>query len=449
MKLRNRLWLLACLAALGILVFAACGGDAPERAAPSPDPSAPSPVDFTAADFSDPDTCQMCHAEIYEQWKGGLHHLAWENSLFQELYLMASAETDGLTDEYCAACHTPIGVLSGEVPPADGSNLSEIGTKGISCDFCHTVTDMAHIGNSGYIVTPGDTKYGPRDDAVSPTHGCEYSEFHTRSEFCGTCHDVSHPVNEIPLERTYTEWKEGPYNTGDPETSTHCQDCHMTPGVGYNQNPGRAATGGPERDHVFTHDIVGGSSGFFDQHGSPDKARKAEERLQGAASLEIIGDGQARAQDIYRFKVQVNNDGAGHKLPTGLTEVRQMWLEVVVRDQQGNTIYDSGLLDPDGDVDKDAVMYNMGVADADGNYTVKVWLAERVLYDYRIPPKGYALEDYSFLVPEGYQGDLEISVRLLYRSAPQYLLDMVFGKGVVTMPVVEMTTSTSRVRVSP
>ena len=131
--------------------------------------------------------------------------------------------------ESCVRCHFPIRHSSGE------TNLPLEDKKGgVICDFCHSVRATTGIGNAPYILSPGNAeameggiKYGPFNDSPDTIHKNQYSELHTRSEFCGGCHDVSHAGNDLPIEQTYTEWRQGPYNTTDPKTTVHCQDCHM------------------------------------------------------------------------------------------------------------------------------------------------------------------------------------------------------------------------------
>ncbi len=165
---------------------------------------------FSWRDFTFPNTCSGCHADIYEQWNGSMHSNAYDDKFFRALYLEASKDTNGKTDKFCMSCHSPIAVLTGEVPPADGSNVSEISKRAIQCDFCHTVSDIEKIGNASYILSPGNVKRGPFDNSNSPYHETAFSELHTKSEFCGMCHNLTEKTHGVPLEATYTEWKEGP-----------------------------------------------------------------------------------------------------------------------------------------------------------------------------------------------------------------------------------------------
>ncbi|MCZ7383661.1 MAG: hypothetical protein O8C63_02805, partial [Candidatus Methanoperedens sp.] len=156
---------------------------------------------------------------------------------------------------------------------------------------------------------------------------------------------------------------------------------------------------------------------------------------------------KARAGDEAIIQVKVTNIGAGHKLPTGLTEAREMWLDVSVKDAKGNEIFRSGALDKEGNVDPNAVIYRTVLGDASGNPTLKVWAADHVISDTRIPPKGNSLEKYNFLLPENAQGPLTVEAKLYYHTASQGLADLLFGKGAVNVPEIEMTKATANLKV--
>ncbi len=410
-----------------------------------------------SAAYEDPTVCGGCHNAIYEQWNGSMHSNSWKDPAFQKLYAMASKETNGLLDVFCARCHTPIGVLSNEVSHGDSSKLSEVSQKGIQCDFCHTVNASTGIGNGAFVSSPGKMKRGPLKDSTSPYHETSYSDLHTRSEFCGMCHDVTNPINEKPLERTYTEWKESPYNTGDPKTTIYCQDCHMRqkPGLaatGATERtniPGKDASGGPDREHIYTHYFAGGNAMLPGILGSGDHNQLAIERLQNAAKVDIITPEKVKSGEMATIQVKVTNTGAGHKLPTGLTEAREMWLSVSVTDAKGNEVFRSGNLDKEGNVDQKAVIYRTVLGDPSGSPTLKSWTADHIISDTRIPPKGYSVEKYDFHLPGSAEGPLAIEVKLYYHSASQELSDLLFGKGVVDVPEIEMTGATAKLKVEP
>jgi len=62
--------------------------------------------------------------------------------------------------------------------------------------------------------------------------------------------------------------------------------------------------------------------------------------------VEVLQDGG----DGLRFRVKVSNGTDGHNVPTGFTAERLVWLEVTVTDSNGEAVFKSGDLDPNGDV---------------------------------------------------------------------------------------------------
>ncbi|MBN1134522.1 MAG: hypothetical protein JXA38_06375 [Methanosarcinaceae archaeon] len=287
---------------------------------------------YSSTQFTRPGICSGCHVIIYSQWEGAMHSVSEIDPFYMKEVQEASTDTDGFTDLFCARCHTPIGVMAGEVPPVDGSKLSEIAKNGVQCDFCHTVSGSAGIGNAAFISTPGNIKWGPFSDAESTYHETAFSELHTQAEFCGMCHDVVHPANGLKVEATYTEWKEGPYS----KEGEQCQGCHMTPGITkFEANPRRAAAGGPKKEHIFTHNTVGGNAFITELLGSNTHKNMAIERLENAASLDVNTPLTADMNNTVTMNVSITNSGAGHRLPNGLTEIREMWLEVIATDNAG------------------------------------------------------------------------------------------------------------------
>jgi hypothetical protein len=409
---------------------------------------------FELSRFISPETCSGCHGEIYNQWKNSMHNQSHRDVVYKEvaLYMLK-----GLTDpdeikeaESCVKCHTPVGVLSG-FPKKTSDELDKVpdlAKEGIQCDYCHSVTGAYEMYNNGLKLDPGHgdnepgTKRGPFKDSQTDFHKSAFSEFHTSSKICGSCHNVKHVAFGTWLETTYEEWEKGPYNSDDPEKRVPCQGCHMyhRPGVPATgstdrpKNPGTAADDGPKREHIFTHYFVGGNSFVPGLFKDAVKARMAEERLKNAAELSIddskIGNG--------KLIIGIKNIGAGHYLPTGLTDVRQMWLEITIKDKNGRLVYSSGVLDENGYIPENAIVYNTVFGDGKGKPVTNIAKAREILKDRRIPPRESLRE--SIKLPEGKGRDIIIRIRLLYRIAPQKIVDIVFGKGKIKLPVITMAT---------
>ena len=389
-------------------------------------------------DFTSPEECKVCHTDIYRQWKGSMHSNAWNDPIFQAMAKTAGKETDGATDNLCIGCHAPVAIISGENPLNAESKFSEIASQGVFCDFCHTISETKGVGNLPAVSDPGDTKRGPFDDSSSPYHEVAFSEVHTTAEFCGLCHNMAHPVNGLPIEQTYTEWVNGPYRA----EGVICQHCHMTPPdppTAFTKNPGKPCIVGPEREHWWTHQFVGGNAVIPKLRGSEMHGEYAVNRLKAAAKLEIIAPDAVAVPELLQFKIKVSNVGCGHYLPTGLTEAREMWLDVSVVDADGKVVFQSGALDAKGEIDPDAVIYHTLIGDKNGKPTWKLWEATRVLYDYRIPPKGYRIEHFAAYILPNAKLPLKISATLNYRSMSPHLAETLLGDKAPEIPIIKMT----------
>lgn len=411
--------------------------------------------------FVKPAVCSTCHTDIFKQWAGSMHSQSFSDPLWQaSARLFASAATtDGEISEtrMCVKCHVPLGFRSNIItsPKDDFANLPDLVTSGVFCNWCHTISEVKSLGNADYGLTPGSgehspsTMLGPFKDSKSDYHQTKFSTLHTQSEFCALCHNVSHVAHITPIESTYDEWKWSPYNSGDPETTVYCQDCHMrqTPEVAATgktarpDNPGFACSSGPKRRHIPTHYIVGGNTipgnGFSDANHQD----MAVDRLTNAADVEVVLSGDYRKNSMATIHVKVTNSGAGHYLPTGMTEIRQMWLEISVTDKAGRQIFNSGTVDKAGNIDKDSVIFNTLLGNSKGEPVMNIAVADRILRDHRIPPKGYVVEKYSFFIP-GYVHDaLDVRATLRYRSCSQSFANMTLKEKAPRIPIVNMAQS--------
>ena len=166
-------------------------------------------------DFEDPSVCGACHLVQYAGWKGSMHANAFVDPVFQKVWSMAEKATGGKVMNHCGSCHTPIGVTTGSIvhhQDEDKFTAGPLAEQGVSCDICHTITKtnfletaMLEHGNASFQIEPtgpGGRKRGPFTDAVSPYHKTEYSELHTKSDFCGNCHQIFAPLSGFPVERT-------------------------------------------------------------------------------------------------------------------------------------------------------------------------------------------------------------------------------------------------------
>lgn len=285
---------------------------------------------------------------------------------------------------FCQRCHNPVSVDLGEFPDFAAMEgrpsrdfAGEIGRHGLSCDVCHQVAhaDLAGsllgdgIANAAFVMRPGSVKFGPVADPVpNSVHRSSYSSYLKSADFCGSCHDVRLRVPDAVtgepfqrLENLFTEWRAGPYAGSDnpygrPVT---CQDCHMSlypyapPGT-YPRARAAALADVPEREvstHYFTGvdvalvDFPGQDEEGTDEDGTPPaQVRRREDLLRAACDLALHVPPAIAAGEVLPVEVAVTNVGAGHNVPAGFSQERQVWLEVVVKDADGGDIYRSGFL---------------------------------------------------------------------------------------------------------
>jgi len=404
---------------------------------------------YQLSQFISPETCGQCHDEIYSEWKGSMHNLALSDIIYTEA---ADDGLKGLTDkdeieeaEHCQTCHTPVGYITGyPLKTSDKrSKIAEIAKKGIQCDYCHSITGAYAVYNAKYKYSPGNgeedpgVKRGPFKDSESDFHKSEFSEFHTKSEMCGTCHDVKHVKFGTWLETTYQEWQSSPYK----KQGVQCQDCHMyqrpgLPATGSTdrvKNPGAASIGGVERDHIFTHYFVGGNMAIpANEKNSAGKilVKMAEDRLKNAVDIRI--DPKTDGNNIV---VRIINTGAGHEVPTGLANVRQVWLKVIVKDSKGKIIFTSGIPDKKGYLPRESIVYNIIFGDGKGNPVNNVAKAREVLKDNRLKPM---LEKIEKINPGKFTGKVTVEASILYSGLPQEIADSFKGLKGMKIPVVVM-----------
>jgi hypothetical protein len=384
---------------------------------------------FPAGSFENPERCVNCHRDIYNEWTKSMHASAWTDQWYQADYMMGHEETDGATDLLCGACHAPIAARTGQLPPADGSQFDETSKRGISCDFCHTVSRVEEMFNMGHVSEPGNTKIGPRGDGRSLYHEVKTTNLHPKPEFCGSCHMVIHPANGTHIIDTWRDYQQTDY----AKQGITCQNCHMTRTPGVTKSPGRASLMGKTRDNIAFHAFTGGSSYAQDVMGNHAQAEMSREFLRAAAELKVTD--QVTEDGSLELNVEVHNVGAGHKIPTGTTYIRIIWLEVIVTDSSGQVVYSSGHLDENNHVDPDATFFRVLFKDAAGNLTGKSWRAVGIGYDRRIPANGMDSETYRISLPGN--GEYQVSTRLMYRSFTQATLDEIYQQTGSKLPPVQ------------
>jgi hypothetical protein len=401
------------------------------------------------ATFTPPDVCSGCHPRQYEEWSGSVHSLAFHDPVYQgELNKGYKAVGHEVTRQ-CEGCHSAAGVVTGEIKKPGIAELSPMALAGVSCDICHSVSGTTHWQtpshepeNGSFILTPGvDSADGvrlikrgpfkPSDNCGMGFHECVESSLHLQADLCAGCHQVYHYEDHFPLESTYLEWKHGAY----AQKEILCQDCHM---VDYATFLRVADDFRKPQRAEYRHNFNGANyllsylaSAAAKKAGDEKKAallnagyEMAVKRLQSAADIEL--------SPVYRngmlaeVRVRVKNLRAGHNLPTSLTNVRQMWLEVTAKDDNGNVLMTSGAIDSQGHLPDTTRMLNSEGMGRDFHFAIDPWVVTSFARHDTIPPKGYRDVHYGLHAPQGVK-KIFLEVRLRYRQADQGVAEAILG----------------------
>jgi len=170
--------------------------------------------------------------------------------------------------------------------------------------------------------------------------------------------------------------------------------------------------------------------------------------LQRAAKMEVLDLRNVRPGGLATVDIRVSNIGAGHKLPTGFPEGREMWIDFSVLDDNGKVLYRLGRIDSAGHLDPGTHVFKVTLGDDAGNkIDLELWKATQILFDTRILPRGYADVSFDFLVPEGAEGMLSIKADLCYHSFPQPLVNYLLGSDAPKVPTVIMTSVSKREKI--
>jgi hypothetical protein len=445
---------------IGAAAVASPGCNEPNESPPPPpedegdgfhDPlSLPKEPTLSAESFKASSTCASCHARHYDEWRTSMHAYAMVDPVFRALVEVRQEDYDGAQDPFCIQCHSAIATRGGEIQPGFSfADLSPIALEGIGCEACHKVDEVVRPYNAGHRLDPDGPQRGPIDDALeNANHQVGYAPFFSESLFCGTCHDVIE-VSGLELERPYGEWLESPALA----SGQTCQDCHMP------ERQGSAADGAPERtlhDHRFVGVDVPLAEGFATEEETETIRQGVVALLEGSASLELVAPSEVASGDQLDVLVSVTNQIPGHNFPTGTTFIRELWVELIATDADGQILYETGTLDDNGDLrhhfsdvdpygDNDLLIFNATLLDDEGRPTVFPWRAVE-LRSTAIPP--LYTRTFTLFVPtsQAAPGEVSLSARLRFRSHGPYLmrrlgLDELAGK----LEVYDIATSTKAV----
>jgi hypothetical protein len=244
------------------------------------------------------------------------------------------------------------------------------------------------------------------------------------SQFCGACHDVRlFGTDAIAgprrgehfrrLRNAYSEWADwATLEQGAGREPADCQGCHMSsfPGVCVSGDPPapvagetqitalrrgcppgthfesrapgelprlRVAAGSGEAREVSTHYFSGVDIPLtpeFDAHyidqpeldaaGIPLGGDQRRDLLLGRSFRFELGEASLRSGgSSLEIPVEIENTGAGHKIPAGFSQEREFWVHLRITDVNDRIVYEVGRVDR-GDEDlRDKLFVSVNVSD--------------------------------------------------------------------------------------
>jgi hypothetical protein len=397
------------------------------------------------------DTCAGCHTDLTTQWQTSAHAHAASNPYYLALTGLFIQEKGVEAVRYCATCHNPIGLMGGEVAlemvgtahdtlSDDSAPAYEVrsldislpisvrANEGVTCAMCHQAVTAAEEPQNGTLTLAADADPLPDsilDRLALRINPAEHEskmqpDVIAQAQLCGACHNL-HLPNGMPLENTYDEWLASPY----PAQGVTCQQCHMPP------VPARRADSNLPAAVASHGGLPGRPSSLPDVAANP-------ELLQQAATLDLTWQITA---GVIQAAVVLTNTGAGHQLPTGASDLRQMWLEVTLEDSADRIFWQSGGLDEYGALDPAAVQFRKVLGDADGRPIElhRIWVATSVLSDTTLAPLEVRHVPYTLPLPETATYPMTLTVRLLYRDVSPQFAEFALQRPVRDLPVWQMT----------
>ncbi len=363
-------------------------------------------------------------------WRAKVSHEVLVNPAHQEAI-----------ESTCLRCHAPMGFHEERLlghPPFTMAMLdtSHLGRDGVSCLSCHMQSEtLPGTFFTGELEFDSARVYGPyHEDQIHPeimTNFVGYTPgfgaHMVNSRNCAGCHTlITHTLDMdgqptggwFVEQATYHEW----LNSAYPAADVQCNTCHMP----RTNDPIIIAA-----DYLFLnpqspfgkHHLAGANVHMLE-------LMKANRILLGIPATEAQFDSTIartrrllthhtlhtelmltdRDADTARFALRLMNL-AGHRFPSGYPS-RRAFVTFVVLDMAGDTLFKSGLLNSELEVEghdtsyephhdlitsgDQVQIYEMVMGDVLGGVTTVLERAQEPLKDNRLPPVGFTTTHISY-----------------------------------------------------
>jgi hypothetical protein len=430
-----------------------------------------------------------CHRQIYREWQASAHRWASEDKFFQVVQSVMIHQEGAPATRYCGGCHDPVSLLAGYKDASTGISAPGF-RQGDACVICHSTRRVDVQGNANYVFGAPqpylfELSGTPARQAVAHflirtyprQHDTDYDlTLAKRPESCAACHkqfidkNINH-LGWVQLQNQYDDWKHGKWNaSSDPAHNLRCQQCHMF----YSAAPDMAdadpadlqlGLGLQHRNHFF----AAGNQIMPEEVHTPEadlQTKLVTQWLTGRRNipeiqniwpkgpivpLHLLAPPSVVAGQQLKVSAVLTNNKVGHSFPTGPLDLIRVWVEITARDGAGHVVFHSGQLLPNHHIEPGAFILKAVGVDAEGKEIVRhdLWHLVGAKFKRAIFPGYSDMYQYSFAVPRGTVGPIQISARLRYRKANQYFMDVVFPGQNRTAPVTDLSSDRALVAVAP
>jgi hypothetical protein len=243
---------------------------------------------------ADASSCGTCHAAQHETWSTSAHARSTASPVFQALLPRVEAAWGVGARQQCLSCHAP---------PHGGDDA-------VSCVSCHGATGNRGEKNGALVVDLERPLASRKTRLQNDAHAVAPRGLLTSASLCGTCHEVHGPG--LFDERTLTEFR----NTKGEDS---CLSCH----------------GGSADDG---HRFAGVDPAWA---ASPAERAEADVRACALWAKGLVLSVEPEGQGV---RVTLTNQ-ARHAVPTGVAMLRDVWVDLEVRDEKGRAFDVSRLFD--------------------------------------------------------------------------------------------------------
>lgn len=349
---------------------------------------------------------------------------------------------------------------------------------------CHGIREVVHLnGTASYVFDPKEHYLFENSTNKAAQHIRNFlirlnpephkaamgSELMQSPTLCASCHEqfMDQSMNNwgwVKMQSEYHHWLDSPFSgqndqSFQDESIVTCQGCHfpLVPG----NDPSADDNG-----MIHSHRSLGANTVLPLLNGDQEQLDATIAFLQSARVLVDIEEPKRsdtvqshqfvnqelrpQEQDKTPFffylgedaslRVAVTNRMVGHTFPAGTTDINQAWLYFKVADADNRTVYESGALNDQLELDKNAHIYHSIPVDRTGKAIWKHDLFRMVGGSYKnvIAAGKSDIKDYQFKVPSWAKEPLTATVIVKYRKFNQRYARWALDHERPVLPVVEM-----------